>query len=138
MVLDDRSPVPLHAQLLASLRARLQASEWSPGELLPAEAELCREYSVSRITVARALAELAREGVVQRQRGRGTTVLAPPGEASQPAALVFVTPHLNSAWPLHIYSGFEAEALTAKHYAMLTGTQEDRTIAPAQVRMFLA
>jgi GntR family transcriptional regulator, arabinose operon transcriptional repressor len=137
MVLDERSPVPLHAQLLASLRARLQAGEWQPGTLLPAEAELCREYSVSRITVARALAELAREGVVQRQRGRGTTVLAPPGATKQPAALAFVTPHLNHEWPLRIYSGFEAAAVVANHYAMLTGTQDDHTIAPAQVRTLL-
>ena len=137
MVLDDRSPVPLHAQLLASLRARLWAGEWSPGSLLPAEAELCREYGVSRITVARALAELAREGAVQRQRGRGTTVLAPPDVSQQPTALAFVTPHLNNEWPLRIYSGFEATAIAANHYAMLTGTQDDRTIAPAQVRTLL-
>lgn len=43
-----------------------------PDTALPSETQLCEEYGVSRITVRRALDELARTGVVRREQGRGT------------------------------------------------------------------
>lgn len=45
-----------------------------PGDQLPTEEDLCRLAGVSRITVRRALDELAREGVVEKRRGVGTFV----------------------------------------------------------------
>jgi DNA-binding LacI/PurR family transcriptional regulator len=124
VLLDDRSPVPLHAQLLASLRARLRAGEWRPGDLLPTDAAFCRAYGVSQITVARALTELAREGAVRRQRGRGTTVLDPT-EDSRPTALAFLTPNLAVEWPQRIYGAYEQAAQAAGSYALLTGLPAD-------------
>lgn len=45
----------------------------APGETpLPSESQLCEEYGVSRITVRRALDELARAGLIRREQGRGT------------------------------------------------------------------
>lgn len=45
------------------------------GELLPSEKDLINTYGVSRITAKRALDELAEEGLVRRERGRGTFVI---------------------------------------------------------------
>jgi biotin operon repressor len=53
------------------------SSAWKPGDLVPGDLELCAELGVSRTTVRQALAELAHDGWVVRQRGRGTFV-APP------------------------------------------------------------
>ncbi|MDQ8732019.1 GntR family transcriptional regulator, partial [Bradyrhizobium sp. LHD-71] len=44
------------------------------GSVLPSEFELTEAFNVSRITAKRALDELATEGLVERVRGRGTTV----------------------------------------------------------------
>ena len=44
------------------------------GAILPSEQELTAIYGVSRITAKRALNELAAEGLVVRERGRGTRV----------------------------------------------------------------
>ena len=44
-------------------------------ELVPTEQALGERFGVSRITAKRALDELAAEGLVVRQRGRGTTVV---------------------------------------------------------------
>jgi DNA-binding GntR family transcriptional regulator len=46
------------------LRQRIEAGEWQSGEALPANAELARSYGVAQATVARALRELADEGLV--------------------------------------------------------------------------
>ena len=49
-----------------------------PGAPLPSEAELCERFSVSRMTVRQALAELTNDGLVERRRGQGTFVAHRP------------------------------------------------------------
>jgi GntR family transcriptional regulator len=77
MMLDERSPVPLYYQLQELIRSRIESGEWPPGQQVPPEAELCREFSVSRGTVRQALAELVREGLLNRRRGKGSFVASP-------------------------------------------------------------
>jgi GntR family transcriptional regulator, histidine utilization repressor len=54
------------------LKGRLAAGDWPPGALMPSEAELVAQFSVSRMTVNRALRELQLEGLVDRVQGVGT------------------------------------------------------------------
>lgn len=54
------------------LKARLADGDWSPGALMPSEAELVSEFAVSRMTVNRALRELQLEGLIDRVQGVGT------------------------------------------------------------------
>ena len=49
----------------------------APGEMLPGEPDLAEQLGVSQITIRRALADLARDGLVLRQPGRGTFVARP-------------------------------------------------------------
>lgn len=53
---------------------RIQSGEWTQGEKIPSEAELMSMFSASRMTVHRAVKELAAEGHLLRERGRGTFV----------------------------------------------------------------
>jgi GntR family transcriptional regulator len=71
---DRTSPVPLHVQLKQTLKDHILGGKWREGDLVPGEPELCRTFGVSRTTVRQALTELAREGLVVRERGRGTFV----------------------------------------------------------------
>lgn len=71
----ELGPVPLHHQVYLHLKAALDRGEWTPGDRLPPERELAVQYGCSLITVRRALTELAREGRLERTRGRGTFVL---------------------------------------------------------------
>lgn len=80
MPLDTGNPTPLYHQIYLLLRHRILSGSLGAGARLPSEAALEKTYGVSRITARRALDELAREGLVTRERGRGTTVsYAMPG-----------------------------------------------------------
>src|SRR5919197_861205 len=74
----ERSPMPLYHRLYVILRDRIASGTHPEGSVLPSEAELTAAFGVSRITAKRALDELAAEGLVERVRGRGTTVMARP------------------------------------------------------------
>ncbi|MEU4361706.1 GntR family transcriptional regulator [Promicromonospora sp. NPDC023987] len=65
---------PLHRKLSSELRAQILGRALAPGAHVPTEAELQERYGVSRSVVRQALAALEQEGLVERRRGRGTTV----------------------------------------------------------------
>jgi len=65
---------PLYHQIYLILRDKILSAEYPKGTVLPGEFDLADQYGVSRITVKRALDELAADGLVMRERGRGTTV----------------------------------------------------------------
>ena len=63
-----------HRHVYEVVRKRIQSGDYQPGDRIPSEANLIEEFGVSRPTVARALQELQRRGLVQRRRGAGTYV----------------------------------------------------------------
>jgi len=110
-MIDPDLPIPLYRQLGDVLRARLKDGEFPVGALFPSEPQLCELYGVSRITVIRALNELARAGLLVRRRGLGTFVLrtARPDEAGErPRVFAYVTPQIDSDWNTQILAGLES------------------------------
>ena len=75
----------LHRQLFLVLRDEITRSVFAATGALPKEEALCERFGVSRITVRRALADLAALGLVERRHGRGTFVRA-TGADRAPAA----------------------------------------------------
>jgi GntR family transcriptional regulator len=57
-----------------SLRDRILAGDYDPGDQLPPEGELAAQYEVSRLTLREAVRGLAEEGLISRQQGTGTYV----------------------------------------------------------------
>jgi GntR family transcriptional regulator len=74
---DRSAPVPLYYQLKQWLSSRIGSGELAPGAQLPGENELCGRFGLSRGVVRQALTELRYEGLIDRQRGRGTFVSVP-------------------------------------------------------------
>jgi GntR family transcriptional regulator len=66
--------VPLHRQLFLVLHDEIDRGVIAPGDPLPTEQTLCDQFGVSRITVRRALADLAEQGYIERRQGVGSFV----------------------------------------------------------------
>lgn len=64
----------LHRQVEVMLRRSIEERQLRPGDQVPTEAELCRQFGVSRSTVRLALNRLKSEGLVSRTPGKGTFV----------------------------------------------------------------
>jgi GntR family transcriptional regulator len=71
------SKLPLYTQLYDILRQKITVGEWLPGEMIPPENELIERHQISRTTVRQTLDMLVNEGLIYRQRGRGTFVAHP-------------------------------------------------------------
>jgi GntR family transcriptional regulator len=66
--------VPLHRQLFLVLHDEIDRGVIAAGDPLPTEQTLCEQFGVSRITVRRALADLAEQGYIERRHGIGSFV----------------------------------------------------------------
>ncbi|MCF6476285.1 GntR family transcriptional regulator [Nonomuraea sp. MG754425] len=73
LVMSERDLL-LHVKIRRALEARIRTGQWGPGTRIPTEVELCQEFEVSRITVQRALRDLADAGLIVRFRRRGSFV----------------------------------------------------------------
>lgn len=71
---------PLYQQVKQHLVHRVITGEWKPGHLLPSETKLAEEYGLSQGTVRKAIEEMASEGLVSRQAGKGTFVTSHEGD----------------------------------------------------------
>lgn len=71
---SPNATAPLYHQLKLALTDHIVSGRWPPGTELPSEPELCRHFAVSRGTLRRALGDLATQGLISRQQGRGTFV----------------------------------------------------------------
>src|SRR5919112_1709194 len=69
-----RRDKPAYQRLSDDLRAAIQEGRFGDGVRMPTEAELRREYGVSRHTIRQAFQDLVAEGLVYRVPGRGTFV----------------------------------------------------------------
>jgi len=74
-----------HRRVFDHLLASIQTGASKPGDRLPSEAELGKLFGASRITVAKAVHDLQRLGLVTRRPGAGTHVLA----ENQPSGRTF-------------------------------------------------
>ena len=71
---DRSSPLPAYFQVAQDLRRRIGEGEWGTGDRIAPELVLASDYGVSRVTVRQALAELAKDDLLERKRGSGTYV----------------------------------------------------------------
>lgn len=72
--MQKNSKVPLYFQLIENIRTNIENETWAKDEKIPSERQLAKIYSVSRITVRKAIDELSRIGMLKKVHGKGTFV----------------------------------------------------------------
>ncbi|MGL4819635.1 MAG: GntR family transcriptional regulator [Bacilli bacterium] len=61
-------------EIFQQMLQRIQNEEYAEGRALPTEVELAEEFKCSRMTIKKVMSVLAKEGLIYRQRGRGSFV----------------------------------------------------------------
>jgi len=72
----------LHERILGDIEGRILSGEWAPGMRIPFEHELSAQYQCSRMTVNKALSELAKAGLIERRRKVGSFVMRAPSRSA--------------------------------------------------------
>jgi len=68
---------PYYLQIADILRVGIGEGKWEPGQLIPSESSLCEMFAVSRTAIRQALGQLVAEGLLHKEKGRGTFVARP-------------------------------------------------------------
>jgi GntR family transcriptional regulator len=91
MEIDKNSIIPLYYQLADLLRDKIATSLLKPGDTIPSENDLIKQYEISRGTVRQALQLLIQEGLLERFPGRGSFVTFPKIQQNAVRQMGFVT-----------------------------------------------
>lgn len=79
-MLDKQSPIPIYIQIEQQLKEQIQQGDFSVGTSIPSERELSERFGVSRMTVRQSITNLVNDGLLYREKGRGTFVASPKVE----------------------------------------------------------
>ncbi len=74
MYINKKSPIPVYYQLKNLVLDKIKNGEYPEGSLIPSERDLGESLNISRMTVRQALNQLVSEGVLYREKGKGTYV----------------------------------------------------------------
>jgi GntR family transcriptional regulator len=99
--IDRSSPIPYYLQLSDLFTRAIDRGDYSPGDRLPSESDLCRDYELARSTVREMLRHLADQGKIKMVPRRGA----------------FVAEQGQSGWTLQVAQGF-FEAEVEQHHCV--------------------
>jgi GntR family transcriptional regulator, transcriptional repressor for pyruvate dehydrogenase complex len=112
---------PAYRKVAAALLERITDRSINPGERLPAEMELARQFGVHRGTVREALRELESNGVLKRERGSKLMMVTRPARGTIAAGV-------SRALALHDVSYHDVwEAMTALEPPIAAAAARNRT-----------
>ncbi len=75
--IDGDKDIPLYKRLYRTIARRIAEAEWRPGDVLPSEVDLARNYGVAPGTMRKAIDALADDGLIERRHGCGTFIRRP-------------------------------------------------------------
>ena len=124
-VLAPAANVPVFQRIKDFILAQIQAGVWKEGDVIPSEQALAQQFSVSRMTVNRAVRELTTEQVLNRIQGSGTYVAQQKYQATlveikSIAEEVRARGHVHRS-ELHLLERGKANELLAKQFEIHKG-----------------
>ncbi|WP_283192867.1 histidine utilization repressor [Rhizobium sp. AN80A] len=80
--MDQGRDITLHQRIVNDIEGRIVSGEWPPGHRIPFELELTKAYDCSRMTVNKALTQLAKAGLIERRKKSGSFVTQPQAQSA--------------------------------------------------------
>lgn len=72
--IDKNSPIPIYHQIQGTIKRLILDGNLAPHERIPSENELSKQFGISQMTIRQAMSGLVEQGLVYRERGKGTFV----------------------------------------------------------------
>jgi GntR family transcriptional regulator len=95
-VLSSDSPLPLYLQLARLIGRMIDEGHLVDKDALPSERDLAARFSVSRVTVRKALQQLIGDGLLHQRQGAGTFVSSRPRVEQRLSTLTSFTEDMES------------------------------------------
>jgi DNA-binding LacI/PurR family transcriptional regulator len=115
------APNPKYRRIADALRQDLTKGIFAPGQKLPNDAELAARFGTSRLTVIRAMRQLAEVGLVHRRAGSGTFVGPVRPAVSTGRTFGLVIPNLGEGEIFEPVCAGMAQAGQPAHHTLLWG-----------------
>jgi len=113
----------LYKKIYQEILQAIQSEELRPGDSIGTESEIAARFDVSRITSKRALDELAKEGYIVRQPGRGNYVqddLAEESTSKDVGLIAIIMPELSPSYGVRLLASLH-EGLRQSGFDVLLG-----------------
>ncbi len=112
---------PKHSEISRHLLTEIAAGKYGSSGRMPSEAQLVKQFGVSRPTVARAFRDLAAEGIVERRAGSGTYVRSANNVVTATRQIGLLIPGLGTTEIFEIICGELASLARRSEYTLLWG-----------------
>jgi DNA-binding LacI/PurR family transcriptional regulator len=112
---------PKHSEISKHLEMEIAAGKYREGDRLPSEVQLVKQFTVSRPTVARAMRDLEKQGLIDRRPGSGTYVRSNAHREDTARVLGLLVPGLASTEIFQIICGEIASLARVNGYGLLWG-----------------
>jgi DNA-binding LacI/PurR family transcriptional regulator len=125
----SKTRAPSTARTTESIRKDYLGGDVRPNSFLPGERELAGRYGVARITIRRALQQLASEGLVRAEAGRGYRALMRIARVKNgsPAAFIVSKPQRDWTYTMNEVASFFQRQLVEDDWLTLSVSTENRT-----------
>ena len=97
IVLSNKSPQPLYAQIKEQIRDQIMTGELAENEMMPSLRQLAKDLKSSVLTVQRAYNELEQEGFIESHQGKGFYVSSSSAEIVREALVREIEANLSAA-----------------------------------------
>lgn len=113
--------------LFKALRHLIEEGHFRPGDRLPSESALMKEFSVSRNTVRTALSRLAAENLIETRQGQGSFAIGPRDSAgtSRDDAIALILPCMPLTIYPYIIKGVENTVVQSGYHLILGDSNND-------------
>ncbi|WP_253953952.1 GntR family transcriptional regulator [Schaalia sp. 19OD2882] len=114
IILSRTSGTPMYEQIVTQIREAIWSGDLAPGTPLPSLRQLAADLEVSLITTTRAYNDLAAQGLIGNQAGRGSFVLPQDADETRERLLARIDHHLDDAIADARLAGLDATELNER------------------------